>query len=44
MTGPAVLVQADVHVREQPEPYLGGVNERYVFLDEALLFQAADPA
>jgi len=44
VTGSAVLVQADIDVREQPEAYLGRVDERHVFLDEALLFKTPHSA
>ncbi|MNW03523.1 hypothetical protein D3C71_1994730 [compost metagenome] len=44
MAGTAVLVQPDVHIGQQPQTDLLGVDQRDVLLDEALFFQATDPA
>ncbi|MNJ69083.1 hypothetical protein D3C77_653900 [compost metagenome] len=44
MTGAAMLVQADVDVGQQTEPNFLSVDQRHVLLDEALFFQATDPA
>ncbi|KGQ02425.1 4-hydroxyphenylpyruvate dioxygenase [Beauveria bassiana D1-5] len=44
MAGAAVLVQADVDVGQQAQPDFLGVDQRHVFLDEALLFQPPHPA
>ncbi|MNT62556.1 hypothetical protein D3C72_2002840 [compost metagenome] len=42
MTGTAGLVQPDVHVGQQAQADLVGVDERHVLFDEALLFKPAD--
>ena len=39
-----MLVQADIHVRQQPEADLFGIDQGNVLFDEALFFEAADPA
>ncbi|MNL63996.1 hypothetical protein D3C87_1881710 [compost metagenome] len=42
MTGAAVLIQPDVHIGQQAQTYLAGVDERHVLLDEPLLLETAD--